>query len=262
MNYQVLRDKAKRIRASCVRMAHDGNEGHLGSALSCVDILVALYAAGATLQHHDPDTRVYFSKGHACSALYATWAEIGYIPKVWLDNYAKPGSCLTPHPDWNMLPQLEMSAGSLGHGLGIAAGAAYASKLQGKPTKHVVIMGDGECNEGSVWEAAQWARAYKLDNLTVIVDYNRIQSIGRTDEISGDTSLVDKFKAFGWMSCWVNGHNFSEIQTALGWNCVKPLAIIAKTVGGKGVSFMTDQILWYYRVPSEEEVKKALVELG
>jgi len=160
-----------------------------------------------------------------------------------------------------------MSAGSLGHGLGIAAGAAYALKMAGSPARCVVLLGDGECNEGSVWEAAQVAAANKLDNLIVIVDYNRIQSVGRTEDISGDTWLDDKFRAFGWESKMIDGHNFQDILNNLTINPIPlglPFAIIARTVSGKGVSFMegNDSALWHYRVPNEEEVSKALVELA
>jgi len=257
--YQDLEECAKRIRAKCVQMSHDSGEGHLNGALSCVDILVALHK-----RFLRPSDRFYFSKGHACSALYATYAEMGYIPKDWLDSYATPGSPLTPHPDIHTLPLLGMSAGSLGHGLGIAAGAAYALKMIDSPARCVVLMGDGECNEGSVWESAQFAGAQNLDNLIVIVDYNKIQSVGRTDDISGETWLVNKFRAFGWESAGVDGHNFQEIINKLTINpypAELPFAMIANTVSGKGVSFMEDDVLWHYRVPSFQEVVNALIEL-
>jgi len=263
-----LEDCAKRIRAKCVQMSHDSGEGHLNGALSCVDILVALHK-----RFLRPWDRFYFSKGHCCSALYATYAEMGYIPSEWLDTYATPGSPLTPHPDIQMFPLLGMSAGSLGHGLGIAAGAAYALKLQGNQKQQgsvarcVVLMGDGECNEGSVWEAAQFAKAQNLDNLIVIVDYNQIQSVGKTDDIAGDTCLVAKFRAFGWESRYVDGHNFQELINTLTINPYPtglPFAMIALTVSGKGVSFMegNDSSLWHYKIPNDEEVCLALEELN
>jgi len=260
--YEDLEECAKRIRAKCVQMSHDSGEGHLNGALSCVDILVALHKIFLR-----PDDRFYFSKGHCCAALYATYAEMGYIPKEWLDSYATPGSPLTPHPDIHTLPLLGMSAGSLGHGLGMAAGAAYALKQKDSSAHCVVLMGDGECNEGSVWEAAQFAVANHLDNLIVIVDYNRVQSVGRTDDISGDTWLEDKFKAFGWESKPVNGHNCQSVinnLTIKPYPLKLPLALIAYTVSGKGVSFMegNDSALWHYRVPNEEEVRLALEELN
>lgn len=261
-----LEDKAKWIRRKCIEMSYASKEGHLGSALSCVDILVALYEHFNLLHpsHTDRD-RLYFSKGHACSALYATMAMYGVIPEDSLAYYTESGSAFTPHPDKTLLPMLEMSAGSLGHGLGIACGAAYALKLQGSSSKCIVLMGDGECNEGSVWEAAQFATAHKLDNLIVVVDYNKIQSIGRTDEISGGTELQDKFRAFGWDSFNIKGNDVQDIEWWIRTTDMPktdmPLSFIAETTAGKGVSFMEDQVLWHYRVPSEDEVKRALEEL-
>jgi len=274
-----LEDKAKWIRRKCVEMSHNAKEGHLGSALSCVDILVALYEhfnldpSPGTENYPDRNTRpdrdrLYFSKGHACSALYATMAAFDVINPDALDHYAK--GVLTPHPDMNLFPKLEMSSGSLGHGLGIACGAAYALKQQGSKAKCIVLMGDGECNEGSVWEAAQFAAAHKLDNLIVVVDYNRIQSIGRTDEISGGKGLKQKFISFGWTAGNFDGHRFTDATVHLpamdnGLNYTEyqeyPTALIAHTTAGKGVSFMEDQILWHYRVPDADEVKRALEEL-
>lgn len=258
--YPDLEECAKRIRAKCVQMSHDAKEGHLNGALSCVDILVALHK-----RFLRPYDRFYFSKGHACSALYATFAEMGYIPKEWLDSYATPGSPLTPHPDIHTLPLLGMSAGSLGHGLGIAAGAAYALKQANSPARCVVLMGDGECNEGSVWESANFAGAQVLDNLIVIVDYNRVQSVGRTDDLAGGKSLAHKFKSFGWESKYVDGHSFKDIIDNLTINPypqTRPFAMIATTVSGNGVSFMEGDVLWHYRVPNEEEVRLALEELS
>ena len=255
--YQDLEECAKRIRSKCVQMSHDSGEGHLNGALSCVDILVALHK-----RFLRPFDRFYFSKGHCCSALYATYAEMGYIPKEWLDTYATPGSPLTPHPDIQMLPLLGMSAGSLGHGLGIAAGAAYALKQADSPARCVVLMGDGECNEGSVGEAAQFARAQNLDNLIVIVDYNGVQSVGKTDDISGSTNLEEKFKAFGWNAITVNGHSYSQLTYYLINQPSKPHVVIAKTVSGKGVKFMEDDVLWHYKIPNDEEVRLALEELS
>ena len=262
--YQDIEECAKRIRVKCVQMSHDSGEGHLNCALSCVDILVALHK-----RFLRPFDRFYFSKGHCCSALYATYAEMGYIPKEWLDSYATPGSPLTPHPDIHTLPLLGMSAGSLGHGLGIAAGAAYALKQIDSPARCVVLMGDGECNEGSNWEAAQFAAANKLDNLIAIVDYNGIQSVGKTDDISGNTILGNKFEAFGWNLTFAKGHDFHDILYSVDVNRRldlqknSPVVVIARTVSGKGVSFMegNDSALWHYKIPNDEEVRLALEEL-
>jgi len=269
MNTQELEQKAKWIRSQCIQMSFNAKEGHLGSALSCVDILVGLYDH-FNFEPSDPERdRLYFSKGHAVSALYNTMITFEILSPDIRDTYAQQGTRLTPHPDKNLLPELEMSSGSLGHGLGVACGAALALKLRGSSAKCIVVMGDGECNEGSVWEAAQFATSHNLDNLIVIVDYNGIQSIGRTDEISGHTSLYKKFWAFGWDVTtgpgnsieWLQGIITNHIEHNLQ---TKPFFIEACTTYGKGVSFMMDQLdgcLWHYRVPSEDEVKRALKEL-
>jgi len=268
MNIEELEQKAKWIRSQCIKMSYNAKEGHLGSALSCADILVAIYDH-FNFDPFDPERdRLYFSKGHAASALYATMASFGIIYEDALDCYAQPGSVLTPHPDKRLFEKLEMSSGSLGHGLGVACGAAYALKQRGSTAKCIVLLGDGECNEGSVWEAAQFAVSHELDNLLVVVDYNRIQSIGRTDTISGHTNLLRKFKAFGWGGWHIDGHNYAEWDDRLirlRHEVDMPMVVVAQTVAGAGVSFMEEQsntCLWHYRVPSEEEVQVALEELN
>lgn len=263
----LLAIKARQLRATCIKMSHEGREGHLGGSLSCIDILVALYYYWLKVSPEDYNARTrdrfFFSKGHACSALYAVLADRGLIPREWLSTYNRPGSPLHLHPCKNALPVLEMSAGSLGHGLGIACGAAYGLRMDGIIMRAVVLLGDGECNEGSVWEAAMFARAQKLDNLLAIVDYNGTQSIGMTDEIMGYTSLEEKFRSFGWAARTVNGNDIAALISALDsipLQSGQPSAIIAKT--RKGVSFMEDQVLWHYRVPPKEEMDRALCELG
>lgn len=262
----LLETKARQLRATCIKMSHEGREGHLGGSLSCIDILVVLYHYWLKVFPEDHNTlmrdRFFFSKGHACSALYAVLADRGLIPKEWLATYNQPGSPLHLHPCKNALPVLEMSAGSLGHGLGVACGAVYGLRMDGIKTRAVVLMGDGECNEGSVWEAAMFARAQRLDNLLAIVDYNGTQSIGMTDEIMGHTSLEEKFRSFGWAAQTVNGNDIAALITALDsvpFREGQPSAIIAKT--RKGVSFMEDQILWHYRVPPKEQMDQAILEL-
>ena len=216
-------------------MSHEGREGHLGGALSCVDILVALYYHWLDVYPEDPNSKVrdrfFFSKGHACSALYAVLADCGFIPIEWLSTYNQLGSHLHLHPCKYALPVLEMSAGSLGHGLGIASGVMYGLKMDQKQSRAVVLMSDGECNEGSVWESAMFARAQSLDHLLVIVDYNGTQSIGMTDDIMGHTSLEEKFISFGWAAQTVDGNDIAALITALDqFPFVKgqPSAIIAK----------------------------------
>ncbi len=264
-----LKKKTRRIRATCVQMAHDGKEGHLSSTLSCVDLLTVLYHYWLKIDAREPTRcdrdRFFMSKGHGCKALYAILADRGFIPKEWLAKYAETDSPLAVHPCKYALPLLEFSFGSLGHGLGVATGVLYGLKLDGVKARAAVLMSDGECNEGSVWEAATFAAAHRLENLLAIVDYNGIQAVGRSDEIMGQTSLEEKFRAFGWAAKTIDGNNLSEIIRALDdfpFKPGRPSALIAKTVGGAGVSFMEDKVLWHYRVPSEEELHQALKELG
>ena len=264
-----LAKKSRQIRATCVQMAHDAKEGHLSSALSCADLLVALYNYWLKVSPENPKDpncdRFFFSKGHACTALYAVLADRDFIPKSWLSTYAQSGSPLPNHTCVYALPLLECSAGSLGHGLGIATGAAYGLRLDSIDVRVVALLSDGECNEGSVWEAATFAAAQRLDRLMAIVDNNGIQAVGRNDDLTGHTSLEEKFRAFGWTARTINGNNMAEIIKALDdfpFEHGRPSAIIAKTVGGAGVSFMEDQVLWHYRVPPVPELQRALEELG
>jgi transketolase len=264
-----LQRQAKSIRATCVVMAFLGREGHLTSALSCVDILVALYSGWLGVspdrlrdRHRD---RFLFSKGHAASAYYTVLTEAGFLPKEELATYGKSGSRLPSHPCREMLPCLEISSGSLGHGLGMGTGMMYGMNLSGSRGRVVVLMSDGECNEGSVWESAAFAVAHKLDRLVAIVDNNNMQAVGRTDQLMGGASFEDKFRAFGWNARTVNGQDIGEILAALNdvpFKPGRPSAIIAKTVGGAGVSFMKDKTLWHYRVPSKDDLINALRELG
>lgn len=264
-----LEKKARTIRATCVQLAHDGGVGHLGSALSCVEALVVLYyhwlritPQTCSLRERD---RFIMSKGHGCSSFYSVLADRSFIPKEWLNQYAVPNSTLPSHPCKYALGILECSTGSLGHGLGIATGMLYGLRLDGSNARVAVLMSDGECNEGSVWEAAMFAAANKLDNLVALVDYNGIQAVGRSDKIMGYTSLEDKFKAFGWGASTVDGNSIQHVMAILD-SCPikhrKPSAIILRTKKGAGVSFMVDEVLWHYRVPSDEDLKRALAELG
>jgi len=261
-----LVNKARAVRATCIQMAHDGKEGHLSSSLSYVDVLVALYYSWLRIFPDDPShsdrDRFLLSKGHGCTALYTVLADLGYFPKSTLLQYSREKSPLPNHPCKHALPMLEMSSGSLGQGLGTATGMLYGLRLRGSNVRVAVLMGDGECNEGSVWEAAMFASANRLGNLLAIVDYNGIQAVGRSDEIMGHTSLEDKFRAFGWNVMSIDGSDMEAILHALSLVPFKkdmPSAIIART--RMGVSFMEDKILWHYRVPSDEELKMALAEL-
>jgi transketolase len=268
LDLAALEKKARQLRATCVQLAHDGKEGHLNGALSCVEILIALYYFWLDISPDDPKKpdrdRFIFSKGHSCAALYGIMADCGFFPKQLLLRYAHDDSPLPSHPCIHALPLLESSAGSLGHGLGIASGISYALRLDGKKARVAVLVSDGECNEGSTWEAAMFAAAKHLENLLLIVDYNGIQSVGRSDELMGYTSLTEKFRAFGWGVRTVTGLDIAAIVGTLRelpFEMGHPSAIIAKTIAGAGISFMEDQVLWHYRVPSDADLKRALAEL-
>jgi transketolase len=205
--------------------------------------------------------RFILSKGHGCASLYAVLADRGYFPREWLFEYGRQLSPLPNHPCKHALPQLESSSGSLGQGLGIATGMLTALRLENVGARAVVLMGDGECNEGSVWESAMFAAANRLTNLIAIVDYNGIQAVGRSDELMGHTSLEEKFRAFGWSARTVNGNRVPEVLAALNAHPSddgKPFAIIAKTRGGAGVGFMENDVLWHYRIPSDDDLQEAL----
>jgi transketolase len=203
------------------------------------------------------------SKGHACAALYAVLAESGYFPVEELDTFYQDGSRLVGHATHKGVPGVECSAGSLGHGLPIACGMAYAGRSANPPFRVFALLSDGECDEGSNWEAALFAGHHQLANLTVIVDYNRIQSMGATDEVLRLDPLGDKWGSFGWEVIEVDGHSVSALHDALTAPAkTKPRCVVANTVKGKGVSFMEHQLLWHYRTPQGEEYTKALAELG
>ena len=249
-------------------MSHHGRSPHLGSSLSCVDILVAAYFGALRIDPQraaDPDRdRFILSKGHAAPALYATLAERGFFPLDLLASYNRDGAVLGEQPSPGCVPGLEVATGSLGHGLSLGVGMALASRIQGRGYRVFAVLSDGECNEGSVWEAAMFAAAQKVDRVCVIVDYNRWQATGRSDEIMALAPLAEKWKAFGWTTQEVDGHDVEALQGLLenvpdGGG--KPIAIIAHTVKGKGVSFMEDDNNWHYRIPNEEELAAALREL-
>jgi transketolase len=247
-------------------MAFSGKEGHLSSALSSVDVLVALYYSWLRVYpdqpRHPERDRFILSKGHGCTSLYAVLADRGYFPKSLLKTYNQEGSPLSNHPCRHALSVLEMSSGSLGHGLGVATGMLYGLRLRGSQARAVVLLGDGECNEGSVWEAVMFAAAKKLDRLLIVVDYNGIQAVGRSDEIMGQSNLEEKFRSFGCSTLTIDGNDMTGILAALGrfpFEAGKPSAIVAKTRAG--VSFIDGQVLWHYRKPSEDDLRRALAEL-
>jgi transketolase len=268
-NIEELQSVAARLRGKVVEMSAASGAAHLASALSCIDILVAAYWGPLKIDSTDPFNplrdRFILSKGHAASALYAVLAERGFFPKTELDHFAKLGSRLAEQPSPGCAPGVELATGSLGHGLPVGAGHALASRIQSSPYEVLVCMSDGECNEGSVWEAAMFAAAQKLSNLTVVIDYNLWQATGRSNEIMALAPLQEKWAAFGWHTHEVNGHDLADLGSALsrdGRPDDKPTAIIAHTVKGRGVSFMEDDNNWHYRIPNASEVAAAHKELG
>ena len=264
-----LKRIANRIRVEIIKMIGAAGSGHPGGSLSAVELLVALYFR---VLRHDPQNpswedrdRFILSKGHGCPVLYATYAEAGYIDPALLSTLRKLGSPLQGHPDKRMLPILEASTGSLGQGLSIGIGMALAARLDKKDYHTFVMIGDGESQEGQIWEAAMFAGFHKLANLTAIVDYNKQQLDDFTARILDLEPLVEKWTAFGWNAVEIDGHDFNQVIPALEEArsaTRKPTVIIAHTVKGKGVSFMENNIKWHGMAPKPEEVAAALKELG
>ena len=258
---------ARRIRAKLVRMSHAAGAPHLGSAMSCVDMLVAAYWGFLEIDPTRADDplrdRLILSKGHAAAALYATLAERGFFATELLDTYGKDGSQLPEQMSPRCVPGVEAATGSLGHGLPLGLGMALAGRIQQQDYRVVVIVSDGECNEGSVWEAAMMAAAQQVRHLTVMIDFNRWQATGRSEEVLSISPLRDKWLAFGWDAVDIDGHDINGIVAALerADTTSQPSAIVCRTVKGKGVSFMEDDNNWHYRIPSDEELEAALREL-
>ena len=269
---------AAQVRADCVRAVQHAQGGHLGGPLSCADILVALYFRVLNIRPDEPDwperDRFIISKGHSSIALYATLAARGYFPRQELLTFDAINSRLQAHPDMTRLPGLDMSTGSLGQGLSPGLGMALGAKLLGKKWHTWVLLGDGECQEGQIWEAAFVAARYKLDNLTAILDFNRLQQYGwpgetiqqRTPPWDPDPSVMEaKWRAFGWHTIQSDGHDIPQILDACSQAQAhkdRPTIIIASTVKGKGVSFMSGAFEWHAKVPTPEELEQALEELG
>ena len=242
-----------------------GGSSHVGSVLSMADILAVLY--GKILKINPKDSnwkdrdKFILSKGHAGAGVYAVLAELGFFSVDLLKNHYKNGSIFSGHVSHKGVPGVELSTGSLGHGLGVACGLAYASKLDRKEKRVFVLLSDGECDEGSNWEAILFSSHHKLKNLVAIVDYNKIQSLATVEKTLNLEPFVDKWKAFGWKVIDIDGHNHQEIEKALTVNSEKPKCIICNTIKGKGVSFMENNVLWHYRSPKGEEYERAVKEL-
>ena len=267
MHSDFLSDVTRKLRAMVIEMLYKAQSGHPGGSLSAVEMLVALYYKKARINPAEPcwpdRDRIILSKGHAAPVLYAVLADKGYFPEVDLADFRQATSHLQGHPDMNKTPGVDVSTGSLGQGLSVAAGIANAAKYLGKDYHVYVIVGDGELQEGLVWEAAMSAAHYKLDNLTVMLDNNGLQIDGSNDEVMSLGDVMTKFSAFGFTCLETDGHDIDAIVKTLDApNEGKPKFISCNTIKGKGVSFMEDQFGWHGKAPNKEEYLKAMQELG
>jgi transketolase len=263
-----LENIAASIRCDIVEMIYTANAGHLGGSLSAADIVTALYFRVMRIEPDNPNwpdrDRFILSKGHACPVWYAALAQRGYFDKSHLATLRRLDGILQGHPDMNKTPGIDMTVGSLGHGLSAGLGMALSGKLQKKDYNVWVIIGDGESQEGSIWEAAMAGAKWKLDNLIAILDYNRLQNDGWVNDVMPIDPVVDKWRAFGWNVVEMDGHNMGEIVDTLeGAKSFRetPTMIVANTVKGSGVSFMENVCEWHGKVPSREETRQALKEL-
>jgi transketolase len=263
-----LEEIARRIRMRIVQTISTCGVGHPGGSLSAADILTTLYFHTLRIDPTNPGMperdRFVLSKGHAASALYATMAERGFFPVEQLQTFGCIDSALQVHPDMHLLPGIEASTGALGQGISIALGMALAARLDGLTARIFCLLGDGECQEGQVWEAAEAAAHYRVDNLTVILDYNGVQLMGPLAEIMNMEPMAAKWRAFNWEVFELDGHDIRQIVQALQQARAvkgKPCILIAHTVKGKGVSFMEGQSAWHGKPPSEQELAQALIEL-
>jgi transketolase len=260
---------ARKIKLHALRMVHAVNASHIGSCFSMADLLAVLYTSILRIDPAAPAAsnrdRFILSKGHATAILYAALAERGFFPLDWLDRYSTDGSPLTGHVNHSGVPGVEASTGSLGHGLGLGCGMALALRADASDARVFVMISDGECDEGSTWEAALFAPFHKLDNLVVMVDYNKIQSFGTVKEVLDLEPLADKWRAFGWHVVELDGHDFVALHRAFSHLppvVGKPTLILAHTVKGKGVSFMEQQLAWHYRSPNPSELERAIAEVS
>ena len=259
---------AAQIRARVVEMSHAAGAAHLASALSCADIVAVLFHSVLKLDPLKPKwderDRFILSKGHAATALYAAMAYKGFLTDSDLETYGRQGSLLEEHPS-PKLPGVESATGSLGHGLPCGCGMALAGRIKGQMYRTFVLMSDGECNEGSVWEASMFSSANKLGSLCAFVDFNKWQATGRSKEVLSLEPLAEKFRSFGWHVHEIDGHDHHQILDAVTGVSVNrdiPTMVVAHTVKGKGVSFMEDDNNWHYRIPTAEETQLAKTELG
>lgn len=263
-----IQEQIKELRKMIFLTAYKGNTGHLASAFSVIEILYVLYFCGilryeAVNPNWEERDKLIMSKGQGSLALYSVLCKAGFFPREELDTFCQPGSKLGGEPRLGDIPGVEASTGSLGHGLSYAVGIAMAYKIQKRKNQVYVIIGDGECQEGSVWEAAMAAKNFKLDNLTVIMDNNKLQAMGTVKELMGIDDWSGKWKEFGWYVINVDGHDVKQVENALRKERMQdiPTMIIADTVKGKGVSFMESVPIWHFRMPNKEELKIVMREL-
>ena len=264
-----LEEKTKELRKAILKTICKGGGGHIPASLSIVEVLAVLYYNIMKIDPQNPQDpqrdRFILSKGHAGVALYAILADRGFFDRRHLDTFGKRGTILGGHPDMHLVPGVEASTGALGHGFPFGVGMALAGKLDRKDYRVFILLGDGECQEGSVWEAALFAPQHKLDNVVAIIDYNKYQALGRLEKIVSLSPLVDKWKAFGWAVKEVDGHDMAGLDAifkSVPFVSGKPNLVVAHTIKGKGVSFMENVPIWHYRLPNGEEAKIACEELG
>ena len=257
-------EMARNIRADALRMVSAVNASHAGSCLSAADILAVLYSGLLRIRPAEPGwakrDRFILSKGHAAAALYATLAHAGYFPVAELLDYCRNGTLLTGHVAHG-IPGVEFSTGSLGHGLSLGLGAALAARIDATNSRSFVLLSDGECDEGSIWEAALFAGHHRVGNLVAMIDYNRIQSFGRVEEVLELEPFADKWRAMRWAVREVDGHDHAALAGALVPDGEAPTVVICRTIKGKGVSYMEDRLEWHYRSPNAEQLQQALSEI-
>lgn len=257
---------ARKLRIHAVEMAHFAHESHVASALSMADVVAVLYQDILNIDPADPENadrdRFILSKGHACSTVYAALAEKGFFPVEELNTQCQDGSRLSGHITYKNVPGVELSTGSLGHGCCVACGMALSAKLHRASHRVFALVGDGECDEGSVWEMAQFAHQRKLDNLVIIVDHNKMQAMGDCIDVLDHIDLAQKWRCFGWNVIETDGHDHDALCAALQPDTSGlPTCVVAHTVKGKGVSFMEHNLLWHYRDPQGEAYENAIAEL-
>ena len=266
--YREYRELAQKIRADAVMMTNLKHSGHVGSSLSVADLLPVLYGPVLRFDAENPDwpdrDRFLLSKGHAAAALYSVLAEKGFFPRTWLKTYYCDDGRLCGHISHHV-PGVEFSTGSLGHGLPVAAGMALAAKQHKKTHRIFILVSDGDCNEGSTWEAIMFAAQHKFDNLIAIVDYNRVQALGKSKDVIDMEPLAQKIKDFGWAVREIDGHDFEEIESTLldvPFEKGRPSFVIARTVKGKGISYMENKVSSHYTCVPDDGLSAAYRELG